>query len=142
MRLSTKVRYGSRALVELYMIQKDSSPVINSVLAKNQNLSLKYLESLMGAMKKAGLISSTRGCKGGYRLTRPASEITLLDIFTALEGPMQLTPCMSKEKGCASTENCPTQSTWTKITHSFKDVMAKVTLEEMSENYIGGTYGS
>lgn len=135
MRLSTKVRYGSRALVELYIIQKNSSPVINSVLAKKQNLSIKYLESLMAAMKKTGIVSSTRGCKGGYRLEKEASDITLYDIYKALEGELQLTPCMKNEVNCDLKLDCTTQQIWNQLNDKFIQAMKSFTLVEMANDY-------
>ena len=130
MRLSTKVRYGTRALVELYNISSDSSPVISSILAKNQNISLKYLESLMTKMKKNGIIKSTLGCKGGYILAKEAENISLYDIYTALEGNLELTPCQSASK-CSSQNHCLTEKLWARLANSFIEDMEKIKLADI-----------
>ena len=84
MKLSTKGRYGLRALVDL-AVHGEEAPVSIQSIAVRQNISERYLEQLMGAMKKANLVTSTRGAQGGYRLARPAREISVGDVLRALE---------------------------------------------------------
>jgi Rrf2 family protein len=86
MRLSTKGEYGLLALVDL-ALQGDQDPVQAVHIAARQGIPKQYLDQLLLALRKAGLVASSRGRQGGYRLARPANSITLLEVVTALEGP-------------------------------------------------------
>ena len=92
MKLSTKGRYGLRAIVDLAVYSEKESVSISSI-ARRQNISERYLEQLAGKLKKAGLIMSTRGAQGGYRLARPADEISVGDVLRALEGNLEAVEC-------------------------------------------------
>lgn len=87
MRLSTKGEYGLLALVDL-ALQVQNEPVQAAEIAHRQQIPKQYLDQLLMILKRSGLVSSMRGRRGGYRLSRPASEITLLQAITALEGPL------------------------------------------------------
>lgn len=91
MKLSTKVRYGVKALFELAM-HEGAGPVSLKLIADRQGLSEHYLEQLAAPMRKSGLINSIRGAQGGYVLSRPASQITVGEIIRALEGPVDDSP--------------------------------------------------
>ncbi|MCG0239669.1 MAG: Rrf2 family transcriptional regulator [Firmicutes bacterium] len=88
MRLTTKGRYGVKALFEL-ALRYGAGPVSLKEIAENQGLSEHYLEQLAGPLRKAGLIASVRGAHGGYVLTRPPEQIRVGDILRALEGPLE-----------------------------------------------------
>ena len=96
MKLSTKGRYGLRAMVDLAVYSEKESVSI-SCIAQRENISESYLEQLAGKLKKAGLIKSTRGAQGGYRLAKPAAEISVGDILRALEGELGAVDCRKKE---------------------------------------------
>ena len=85
MKLSTRARYGLKALVDLGLHCETEAVSIQSIAAR-QGLSDSYLEQLMAKLKKAGLVTSIRGASGGYYLAKPASEISVGDILRALEG--------------------------------------------------------
>ncbi|MFB3814844.1 MAG: Rrf2 family transcriptional regulator [Terriglobales bacterium] len=87
MRISTKGEYGLLALVDL-ALRADQGAVQVSQIAARQGIPKQYLDQLMLALKKAGLVASSRGRQGGYTLARPAGTITLLEVVTALEGPL------------------------------------------------------
>ena len=111
MKLSTKGRYGLRALVDL-AVHGEEAPVSIQSIAVRQNISERYLEQLMGAMKKANLVTSTRGAQGGYRLARPAREISVGDVLRALEGDLRAVACPAEdagEEGCANSSSCVTR---------------------------------
>jgi len=101
MKLSTKVRYGVRAMLDLALYQS-GRPVLVKSIAEREDLSKKYLESLLAALKSAGLLRSVRGAKGGYLLARPAEEITMEMIAAALEAPScWLTAWTTRESAAA-----------------------------------------
>ena len=84
MKLSTKGRYGLRALIDLALYSENETVSIASISAR-QNISESYLEQLIAKLRKAGLVTSVRGAGGGYKLAKPASEISVGDILRALE---------------------------------------------------------
>ena len=88
MKLSTKGRYGLRALIDLARYS-ELEPVSISCIAERQNLSERYLEQLMSLLKKAGLVQSIRGAGGGYVLAKDAGEISVGDVLRALEGSLE-----------------------------------------------------
>ena len=93
MRLSTKGRYGLKAMFDL-TVNNGSEPISLNNIAKRQDISEHYLEQLMAILRKSGLVQSVRGAYGGYILARKPSEITVGDILRALEGPIGLVDCV------------------------------------------------
>ena len=98
MLFSTKAEYGVRLMVELgrragSRAPEEAEPVALATVAEAELLPLSYLEHLVAKLRQAGLVSSVRGAHGGYRLARPASEIAMLDVVEALEGPMAPMEC-------------------------------------------------
>ena len=92
MKLSTKGRYGLRALIDLALYSDEEAVSIQSI-SNRQNISDSYLEQLMRKLKKAGLVVSERGAQGGYRLAKPADEISVGDVLRALEGSLEAVSC-------------------------------------------------
>ena len=92
--ISQKTRYALRAL--LYLVEKDEgAPVQLATIAETQQIPRKYLELIMLDLKKADLVKSTRGPKGGYRLSRAPDEISFGDVVRVMEGPIALVSCAS-----------------------------------------------
>ena len=92
MKLSTRARYGLRALIDLGLYSETEAVSIQSI-ATRQNISVSYLEQLMALLKKAGLVKSIRGAGGGYRLGKPAQEISVGEILRILEGGLEAVKC-------------------------------------------------
>ena len=92
MKLSTKGRYGLRAILDLAVYQDAGAVSIQSI-ADRQNISESYLEQLLAKLKKAGLVVSTRGASGGYRLAKDAGQISVGDVLRALEGSLDAVAC-------------------------------------------------
>ena len=132
MKLSTKGRYGLRAMVDLAVYSEKESVSI-SCIAQRENISESYLEQLAGKLKKAGLIKSTRGAQGGYRLAKPAAEISVGDILRALEGELGAVDCqgLKPEGGCESSDFCVTKLVWQRINDSIAKAVDEITLEEL-----------
>jgi Rrf2 family protein len=92
--LSKKTKYGLKALTFIAR-QKDKSPVQIATIAANENISHKYLESILLSLRKAGFLGSKKGKGGGYYLLKAASEILMTDVIRVLEGPIAMLPCVS-----------------------------------------------
>jgi Rrf2 family protein len=95
-KLSTRTRYGIRAILEL-AVNHGKGPLQTRVIARRQNISVKYLEQLMAMLKTGGFVRSIRGSKGGYVLARPPAQIKLREVFSALEGPVVTVECLEDE---------------------------------------------
>ncbi len=132
MRISTRTRYGSRALVELAAAYPDRAVSVREV-AQVQHISAKYLEHIMTTLKAAGLIKAVRGMHGGHMLTRPPSSINLSDVFAALEGSPTLLDCLEYPNSCPMEDICPTQDTWRQIEKAITRILEHTTLQDLIE---------
>ncbi|MDK2821442.1 MAG: hypothetical protein PWP31_1407 [Clostridia bacterium] len=136
LRLSTRARYGLRAMVDLAQHYSPDDPVPLSQIAERQKLSEGYLEQLMTFLRKGRLVRSLRGAQGGYILVRKPDSITIGEILRCLEGSLSPTECVDEEI-CERAGNCPTRLLWKRINDSIKTVIDNTTLEELckqSEN--------
>jgi len=129
MKISTKVRYGMRAMIELARRNNDA-PVMLGIIARNQEISEKYLEQLFTLLRNAGLVKSERGNKGGYRLAKEAAGITAYDIFIALNGPLELVDCVGRTD-CLRSGLCETKEIWTDLTDLIQKHLQSKTLAEL-----------
>jgi Rrf2 family protein len=131
MKLSTRMRYGTRALVEL---AADHPRRVVSVreLAGRVHVSAKYLEQIMAVAKSAGIVVSAVGARGGYRLARPPHAIRLCEIQMALEDP-DIVACISDPASCYMSDTCPTRDTWIAVKDAIGDVLGGVTLQDLLE---------
>ena len=133
MKLSTKGRYGLRAVIDLALTSENEAVSISSIAAR-QSLSESYLEQLMGKLRKAGIVKSIRGAQGGYRLGRPPEEISVGDILRALEGDLDPVDCMAlkhKEGGCVGQDACVTRYVWQKISDSINETVDGILLSTL-----------
>jgi len=96
MKVSTKGRYGLLAMIDIAAHQAQGSVSLRSVAERN-NLSENYLEQLLPALRKAGLVKSIRGAQGGYVLAKPSDSITMGDILRTLEGPLSPVDCLASD---------------------------------------------
>ena len=103
MKLSTKSRYGLRAVIEIAKTY-GSAPAKRKSVASNQGISDSYLENILIVLKNNRIIETTRGVNGGYILSRSPKEITILEIVNSLEGPLDLVECVSSNATCSKTE--------------------------------------
>ncbi|MGH2938592.1 MAG: RrF2 family transcriptional regulator [Solirubrobacterales bacterium] len=141
MLFSTKAEYGVRLMIELGR-QPGSTPISLNSVAEAEHLPLSYLEHLVAKLRKAELVTSTRGAHGGYRLAKPAAEIRMDDVVQALEGqiaPMECfheTPegrvlCSHEEDNSAG--GCATKLLWTRVQNGVNKALAGTTLAELVE---------
>ncbi|MDI3540675.1 HTH-type transcriptional regulator CymR [Koleobacter methoxysyntrophicus] len=135
MKLSTKGRYGVRAMFDLAQHYGQGPIPLNSI-AQRQNISEPYLEHLISSLRKGGLVRSIRGAQGGYMLAKKPSDITVGDIIRILEGPLAPTECVAEGEHavqCENANNCITRGVWEKVRNGLKEVMDSITLQDMCD---------
>ena len=133
MKLSTKGRYGLRALIDLAQYSEQEAVSISSI-AQRQNISESYLEQLVAKLRKAGLVKSIRGAQGGYKLARPAASISVGDILRALEGNLEAVECTAHtQEGCDGSDLCVTKYVWQRINESISRTVDEMMLDQLVE---------
>ena len=130
MKLSTRAKYGLKALIDLGLYSEKEAVSLQSI-AGRQNISVSYLEQLMALLKKAGLVKSVRGAAGGYFLGRPAEEISVGDILRVLEGGT--CPGTEGDGGCQGSDLCVAKLVWKRINDSITDAVDTLMLSELIE---------
>ncbi|MBN2183058.1 MAG: Rrf2 family transcriptional regulator [Sedimentisphaerales bacterium] len=130
MKLSTRTRYGIRAVLELAE-NYNSGPIQLKTIARHQGISVKYLEQLMAILKSAGIVSGLRGSKGGYILTKSPDQIRLSDCFNCLEGPVITVECVENNNFCPRTCDCIARTVWAEIQKTVMDVLQSITLQSL-----------
>jgi Rrf2 family transcriptional regulator, cysteine metabolism repressor len=144
MMFSTKAEYGIRVMVELAR-QPGEEPIPLAEIAERGGLPLAYLEHLVARLRKADLVTSRRGSRGGYLLARPASEITMAEVVEALEGSIAPIECISEAADgsivCAREADldhvCPTKLLWTRVRHSIIGTLRETTLADLQRSAAG-----
>ena len=131
MKISTKGRYGLRALVDLSIYGKTGAPVLLSDIAKRQGISEKYLEQIANRLHKSGLVKTVRGRKGGYLLNKPESEIGLNEIIEILEGPICVVDCVAKPGVCEKSSLCSTRDIWSVLSNKITETLSRYTLADL-----------
>ncbi len=138
MRLSTKSRYGLRALFDM-AYNAGNLPIQVKEISRRQNISPRYLEQIFQSFKKADIIKSKKGPQGGYFLAKRPEEITVQDIVQAAEGDTLLVNCTCKEKeeegtpSCEFNGHCVTQTIWHEATALLNDYFSSLTLKSLCE---------
>ncbi len=132
MKISTKARYGTRALLDLALNTRDD-PLQLKDIAQRQYISPSYLEHLFIPLIAAGIVKSTRGSRGGVTPPRPPKEIKLKEIVEALEGPIVLVECLNNNGDCPRSGICATQDIWGELTQAIGDILENTTLADLVE---------
>lgn len=133
MKLTTKTRYGMRAIVEIAKSQK-KGPVAVSSIAEKEGISVLYLEKLLNSLKRDGIVKSVRGAQGGYVLARAPKDINMFEIVKLLEGDSSIVFCMSNKKNmrtCEKSSSCVTKALWSKVNNAIKVSLQSVTLKDL-----------
>lgn len=132
MKLSTKGRYGVKAMVDLAVNYENGLVSLKSI-AIRQGISENYLEQLFAILKKDGLVKSVRGAQGGYKLSSSPSEITVGSILRALEGSFAPSDCIEEDepKDCENYNKCITKILWIKMRDSINNVLNSTTLKDL-----------
>ncbi len=139
MKISTRGRYGLRAMIDLAVNSKSNVCISLKSIAERQGISEHYLEQLMAVLKKADFVKSIRGSQGGYILNKSPEDISVGDLLRALEGPINIVECVSDNytgscgiNGCG---NCVTKNVWEKINDSITEAADSITLQELVKDY-------
>jgi len=130
MKLSTRTRYGVRAILELAE-NYGKGPLKLKLIAEHQEISVKYLEQLMAVLKSTGIVRSVRGPSGGYVLAKNPNEIKVSDCFNCLEGPVITTECVDNSSFCTRTADCVARQLWTDVQNTVMDLLRSITLQSL-----------
>ena len=134
MKLSTRGRYGIHTMYDL-ALNGVNRPQSIKAIAERGGMPEAYLEQLIAGLKKAGLVTSTRGAQGGYMLARPADAITVGDVLRALEGGLNLVDCLEEDEACGKSCACPSRIVYMKIRDGLNQVADSITLRDMIDEY-------
>ncbi len=135
MKISTRARYGLRLMFNLTLYY-GKGPQLLKEIAKREEISEKYLSQIIIPLKTAGLINSTRGAHGGYILGKDPKNITVKDIFEAIEGKINVVECINNQKSCSMVSSCECRDVWYKLNDSIINSLESVTLHDiLSQHY-------
>jgi len=132
MKLSTRARYGTRALLDLALHSGEGAVLLKDI-ARRQEISLPYLEHLITPLIAAGLVKSTRGARGGVLLLRPPSEIKLSEVVQLLEGSIAPADCVNNAEICHRSASCVTRDIWSEMKKVMNEVLESTTLQDLVE---------
>ncbi len=132
MRISTRGRYGLRALVDMALKNPTEVTTLRSI-AEHQNISESYLEQVFTSLRKAGLVIAIRGAQGGYKLARPADRITVAEILKCLEGPLAPVHCVGLDnlQQCDREDSCITRPFWEDLNKVIHDFLKNTSLQDL-----------
>jgi len=136
MKLSTRTRYGTRALLDLALHAGEGLVLLKDI-ARRQEVSLPYLEHLITPLIAAGLVKSTRGARGGVLLLKPPSEIKLSEVVQLLEGSIAPVDCVNDSKVCHRSASCVTRDIWSEMKRAMSQVLDSTTLQDLVERQKG-----
>jgi len=136
MKLSTRGRYATRALLDLALNQREK-PVSLKDIAQRQQISLPYLEHLITPLIAAGIVRSTRGARGGVLLARPPEEIRLSEVIQLLEGSIAPAECVNNPGVCMRSEFCATRDIWGELKKAMNGILEATTLQALAERQKG-----
>lgn len=132
MKLSTRTRYGTRALLEL-ALHKSDEPLALKDIARQQQISLPYLEHIVAPLIAAGIIRSTKGPRGGISLTRKPADIKLMEIVQILEGSLAPVECVDNPEVCRRAASCATRDIWSQLKDVMDEFLEATTLQDLVE---------
>ncbi len=130
MRVTAKVDYTVRAAIELAEADR-SNPIKGERIAREQGIPIKYLENILGELKRSGLVGSQRGAEGGYWLARPADEVTVAELIRAVEGPLANVRGLRPEEVEFEGKAIPLQRMWVSVRASLRSVLEAVTVADL-----------
>lgn len=135
MKLSTRARYGLRAILDL-AVNFGKEPILLKDVAQREEISERYLEHIVLSLKAAGLVKSMRGSHGGFMLARSPAEIKISEIINVLEGSLCLVECVDDPKACSRIDNCVTRDIWQELKKSMDAVLESRTLQDLVDKQL------
>lgn len=130
MKLSTKGRYATRAMLDL-ALHFGEGPILVKDISNRQEVSDRYLEQILTPLKAGGLVRVVRGARGGFALAKPPSQIKLLEIIQLVEGSTAPVDCVDDLHICARSGNCVTREVWIELKQAIDNVLESMTLEDL-----------
>ncbi|HET9016678.1 MAG TPA: Rrf2 family transcriptional regulator [Thermomicrobiaceae bacterium] len=133
MKVSTRGEYGMRAMVSLARMY-GQGPVPLTAIAADSNVPATYLEQLIGPLRRAGLVTSTRGAHGGYQLARPPDQVRVGEVYRVMEGPIAPMSCVTEDADadpCPMIDGCATRAVWVKVRDSIAEALDSTTLADL-----------
>lgn len=135
MRLTTKGRFAVTAMIDLGLRQS-AGPVTLAAISQRQQISLSYLEQLFGKLRRNALVESTRGPGGGYTLARAPADITVAEIITSVDEPIDATQCGGKENCLGEGAQCMTHELWTSLNVKMVEFLDSVSLQKLVDDQL------
>ena len=135
MRLTTKGRFAVTAMIDLGLRQANG-PVTLAAISQRQQISLSYLEQLFGKLRRHALVESTRGPGGGYTLAKPANNITVAEIITSVDEPMDATQCGGKNNCLGDGHRCMTHDLWDSLNVKMVEFLDSVSLQKLVDDQL------
>jgi len=132
MKLSTKGRYGTRALLDLALHQNEG-PILLRDIARRQQISLQYLEHLVTPLVAAGIVRSIRGARGGVWLARPPERVKLSEVIQLLEGSTAPVECVNHPETCDRSGFCVTRDVWRELKKATDEILDATTIQDLAE---------
>jgi len=132
MKISTRARYGTKALLEL-ALHENGELVPLKEISQRQEIPLPYLEHLIGPLVQAGIVRSTRGIGGGVSLLKPPRQVVLSEVIELFEGPIFLVDCVNNPESCSHSGYCVTRGLWQDIREAMSGVLESLTLQDLVE---------
>ena len=132
MRISTKGRYGTIAMLDL-ALHYGEGPILVKDIARRHQLSERYLEHLLLSLRVAGVVRSSRGTGGGFTLARPPSQIRLSEIIQVMEGSIAPMECVDDSEVCSRAARCVTRDIWVEVERAMSAVLGSITLQDLVE---------
>jgi Rrf2 family protein len=135
LKFSTKTRYGIRAILEI-ALNRDANGIYQKEISQNQDISYKYLDQIINALKVAGLVTKAAGRKSGYVLTRPPEEITVYDVHNAFEPGICVIDCLSINFSCEREKFCSLRGFWGKLNNQIIEYFKSTTIKDLMEEQV------
>jgi Rrf2 family protein len=135
MRISSRCEYGLRAMVYLAG-HDDGRPVPLPEIAGEEDIPGPFLERILARLRENGLVKATRGVSGGYQLARPAADVAVGDVVTALEGPLSLVGCLPDDGGCARADSCASRVVWRRLDRAITEALDSITLDDLTREAV------
>jgi Rrf2 family protein len=135
MRVSMKTEYGVRALVDLAM-HYGKGPLANQTIAARHSIPSPFLDQVMAALRRAGLIRSVRGPLGGHTLNRKPQDLRLIEVVRALEGSLAPIACLDDPLSCPMRGQCTVMPVWRQVEHATARVLENITIADLADREV------
>lgn len=132
MKISTRGKYATRALLDL-ALHHNEEPVLLKDIARRQQIPLSYLEHLITPLVAGGIVRSTRGAKGGISLAKSSEKIRLNEVIQLLEGSLDPSECVTNPEVCSRSESCVARDVWSELREAINGVLGSITLQDLVE---------